>query len=253
MFAALTLHSIKFSNAAMERQKIENDNPGYYAIIPVIILERKDLRPNAKLLYAEISSLTKKTGECFATNKYLAEALGITETAVIDLIRILKQKELIIVTTRKDGEGTHRTITLQLTSPSIRTPTPVKVSTNPPVQVNGDPIIDNNILDYNKDKLNNIAVSKETGKEVNNLIYLFKSVNPSYESLFSMKTQRSAVQRLIKALGLQKLENIIKTLEQTNKLDYFPVITTPLQLESKVGQLIASVQKKINSPNILVL
>ena len=49
------------------------DTPGYYAILPATIRYDKRLSPLEKLLYAEITCLTKKRGRCFATNAYFAE------------------------------------------------------------------------------------------------------------------------------------------------------------------------------------
>ena len=53
--------------------KKNQDNVGYYSIIPATILYNKELKANEKLLYAIITSLACKEGYCFAINKYLAE------------------------------------------------------------------------------------------------------------------------------------------------------------------------------------
>lgn len=50
----------------------------YYAILPAAVRYDKNLTANAKLLYAEITSLTYKTGYCYASNEYFA---GIYETS----------------------------------------------------------------------------------------------------------------------------------------------------------------------------
>ena len=81
------------------------------------------------------------------------------------------------------------------------------------------------------------------GKEINDLIDLFKKVNPSYQRLFGNKTQRSALERLVKQHGQEKIEWAIKVLSKTNKMKYFPTICTPLDLENKLGTLIACLQK----------
>lgn len=82
------------------------------------------------------------------------------------------------------------------------------------------------------------------GKEINDLINLFKEVNPSYKRLFDNKTQRSALERLVKQHSQEKIEWAIKVLSKTNKMKFAPVICTPLQLESKLGQLKAFIQKE---------
>ena len=42
-----------------------------YGIMPMVVLEDKELSANQKLLYCLISSLCAEKGYCWATNKYL--------------------------------------------------------------------------------------------------------------------------------------------------------------------------------------
>lgn len=56
--------------------------PNYYAILPAEVRYSKDLSPNSKLLYAEISALCGKTGKCFAKNSYFAELYGVEKETV---------------------------------------------------------------------------------------------------------------------------------------------------------------------------
>lgn len=72
----------------------------------------------------------------------------------------------------------------------------------------------------------------------NELLNLFKPVNPTYERLFKNKTERESIERLIKKFGEEKVENMIKYLSRVKGKPYCPVITTPYQLERKLGQLI---------------
>ena len=50
--------------------------PNYYAIISAEVRYDKNLTANAKLLYAEITSLLNMNRECFATNKYFSNLYG---------------------------------------------------------------------------------------------------------------------------------------------------------------------------------
>jgi len=86
-----------------------------------------------------------------------------------------------------------------------------------------------------------VATSKVAG--LNLLIERFKKVNPSYERLFSNKTQRAALERMVKKHGKEKVENMIDYLPKIFGKPYAPVIFTPYQLENKLGQLISFIKK----------
>jgi len=107
--------------------------------------------------------------------------------------------------------------------------------------------ISNIYTESNKEE--KVKLNSEETSQVNPLIELFKEVNPSYSKLFANKTQRGSAERLLKTHGLEKLSSLIKLLPQMNQDRYAPVITTPVQLEDKFGQLIAYGQRKqANSP-----
>ncbi len=84
------------------------------------------------------------------------------------------------------------------------------------------------------------------GKDINRLLDLFSKINPSYKQLFKNKTQRQAIERLVNTYGIEKIEQIINLLSTTNKMPYAPIITTPLELENKLGRLLAFIQKEKN-------
>ena len=53
---------------------------------------RSSLRPNAKLLYGELSALAQAEGYCWASNAYLAEQLGVAAKTVEGLLKQLKDR-----------------------------------------------------------------------------------------------------------------------------------------------------------------
>ncbi len=79
-------------------------------------------------------------------------------------------------------------------------------------------------------------------RDIGDIIDLFKAVNPSHARLFANKTQRAAVERLLKIYPRPQLDKIVEVLEQTNTHRYAPTITTPLQLETSIGKLKAYIQ-----------
>lgn len=76
--------------------KEKEENVGYYSVIPATILYNKELKANEKLLYAIITSLACKEGYCFATNKYLAEKLGVNPKTISSWISDLQKRKFII-------------------------------------------------------------------------------------------------------------------------------------------------------------
>ena len=57
------------------------EKPTYYATIPANV-RYSSLKPNAKLLYGEITALSNKLGYCYASNNYFAELYGVSKNTV---------------------------------------------------------------------------------------------------------------------------------------------------------------------------
>lgn len=77
--------------------------PGYWAILPAGIRYDDRIPANAKLLYAEISSLTGKTGYCFADDAYFAGLYQMTERTIRSLLKVLAENGYIRIE-REAGE-----------------------------------------------------------------------------------------------------------------------------------------------------
>jgi len=100
-----------------------------------------------------------------------------------------------------------------------------------------------------KESNNNTAQDAVSdGALINLALEGFKDVNPSYsKTLYPNTNQRKAMGRLIKQHGLEKIQSVIAFLPKSNTSRYAPTITTPLQLEAKLGDLFAWAQKQKDS------
>jgi hypothetical protein len=82
------------------------------------------------------------------------------------------------------------------------------------------------------------------------IIKLFEEINPACNRMYGNTTQRKACQDLIDNYGFERLQSVIsKTLPKTNALEFFPNITTPLQLWDKWASLESSIFKYKNKKN----
>lgn len=60
----------------------QKQTPAYYAILSADVRYDKNITPNAKLLYAEITALTNQKGYCWSSNSYFAELYGVSNTSI---------------------------------------------------------------------------------------------------------------------------------------------------------------------------
>lgn len=96
------------------------------------------------------------------------------------------------------------------------------------------------------------------GNQINELIELFKEVNPMYKDFFKNKTERQAIDDLAKQITYDKLKATIEQLPKIIGQPYAPKVTKPTELKRDLGKLIAfSKQKKSETikkttPNFII-
>jgi len=101
------------------------EQPSYYAILTADVRYSKLLKPNEKLLFAEITALTNMNGQCFATNKYFAELYDVSVETVSRWVSHL-EKLRFIKRTIKYKEGTKQ---IDKRFISLATPIDEKINT----------------------------------------------------------------------------------------------------------------------------
>lgn len=215
----------------MAGKKIKRNFKGVWIPREVWLIPNKELKWLEKLLLVEIDSLDDGEG-CWASNTYFAKFFGTTPSRMANLISKLRQDGWII---DRKFNGRKRYISVHQK---------VKSAFTKKLRQSSQKGEDNNIDIDNKNNNSGKDKSLLAGREVNDLIDLFKSVNPSWERLFAMKPQRKAVDNLVKKHGKEKVERMIKFLPKVVGKPYAPRITTPWQLENKLGELIAFIRQE---------
>ena len=80
------------------------EKPNYYAIIPANV-RYSNLKPNAKLLYGEITALSNKLGYCFASNTYFADLYSVSKNTVSRWLSDLKKLGFINIMIERDNNN----------------------------------------------------------------------------------------------------------------------------------------------------
>ena len=223
--------------------------PPDFIIVPYQLIIDDKITPIDRDVYGLVYWLTKLKGErCIASNLFIAQALHISAKSVQNSLTRLQQYGYIHRTFKDESRRVREEII------------PLIVLSK--VSLNKDTGIPNQGYDVslNKEqkkkrvirKVNNTAKHCFAGKEINDLISLFEEVNPTFERLYGNKTQRAALERLVAKFGQGKISGAIKALHGIINQKYAPRITTPLQLEQKLGDLAAFVKQQKVAQNSVI-
>jgi len=118
-------------------ENLTKERPNYYAIIPANVRYDKEITPNAKLLYAEITSLCNEKGYCWANNEYFANLYNVSKISISKWISQLEQNGYI------ETEIIYKEGTKQILNRYIRiVKYPIKEKFNTPIK---EKFKDNNI------------------------------------------------------------------------------------------------------------
>lgn len=190
-----------------------------------------------KVFLVEINSLDNDDG-CTASNQYMAKFFGLGDRQAREYVSRLEQKGLI----RVELIGRNRRRITMTEKGNILMAVKRLPDGGKAPSADGGKAPHSNKEDSSK-------VRKEEGEapewtEVSEVIDLFKAVNPSWEQLFKNRTERAAMGRLIVKWGRPKMEEVISFLPKSNGKAYAPTITSPWELEKKLGALKAFFEKE---------
>ena len=171
--------------------------------------------------------IKKRDGE------WLDKGTGLTQPSISRALRGLVDKGFILRSGRR-GKKLISEYTLRLIK--NEQPPSKEMSNHPPKKMSNPCTINTDTINTNTIPENANAFSDKDRKE---LIDLFKEVNPNYQILFNRRNQGEALKRMVLKFGREKVENTIKALSQIINKPFAPRITSPIQLENKLGELVA--------------
>jgi len=155
------------------------EQPSYYAILTADVRYSKVLKPNEKLLFAEITALTNMNGQCFATNKYFAQLYDVSVETVSRWVSNLEKLGFIKRTIKyKEGSKQIEKRFISLATPideKINTPHDEKVKGPIDEKVKGNSTSFNSlsfIEEFYPNDRSLLAVNEEYGSVANRVLHL---------------------------------------------------------------------------------
>lgn len=86
------------------------EQPSYYAILTADVRYDKELSSSEKIFFAEITALSQKNGECWASNSYFSDLYGVGNSTVSGWVSKLSSKGYISVEYQRAGKQIERRI-----------------------------------------------------------------------------------------------------------------------------------------------
>lgn len=148
------------------------DKPNYYAIIPAHVRYNENLNSSQKLFYSEITALTYKTGECWASNNYFARLYKVSPSLISNWVKALEKENLIVVDYSKNGKEITKRIIKIIGTQNI----------DDPIQNIEEGY--SKYLKENNTSINNTSIKKEIYKEK-------KFIKPTLEEVKDYCLERS--------------------------------------------------------------
>ena len=141
-----------------------DEKPNYFAIIPANVRYDENLKLGEKMMYGEITSLTFKTGECWASNSYFSRLYKVTPQAISKWIKTLEKQKYISIKYEKEGKCISKRIIKLVSTDIDRVSTGVDRGINHSLEGYQHRIKENNTSNNNT-SINNKEIYKERFEE----------------------------------------------------------------------------------------
>lgn len=207
-------------------------------------------------VYCSLCRHSNKEQTCFPSNNLIARELDINEKTVRKSLKALVFWNIIkIVKGKRKKSGfyapnkyTLLDKTMWKLKPTVTDTAGANGSSSQSPEVFEDKHQGYEVphKDTHSNDTNNNDSAETSSANIAALIRVFEAVNPACATYYGNTTQRKACAFLIDTYSFDRVKVIVeKTLPQTNGKEFFPTITTPLQLQEKWAMLESAVKRHI--------
>jgi len=209
----------------------------------------------ATLVYNSLCRHTNSSQESFPSIQLMSQELGVSRDTVMRGIDNLEKFNVIQVrkSRTKGGQWLNNTYILidksqweksQVVNTDMVSHVGNSSTPSRPQQVDQVADIDTKETHEQGNKYKETHKTETSSAEVVILLDIFSEINPAIKMMYANITQRKACRFLIDTYSLERVKSVIKnTLPKTNGLQFFPTITTPLQLQDKWVSLESAIRK----------
>lgn len=215
----------------------------YFCVIPTELIESGDL--TKACLFGLISSYAKKSGECWASNKTLAEKIGRTsESTISRKISQLVQEGYLTISISKEL-GNRRLLAIGI---GKKDKTYTQKKQDPYMQKKQDS--NNTMSNINSNNTTNVVFDKsrkQPNPDLQELINYAESLNFVLQG--NQQSNRFSAFNVLKKYGLEKSKKAVEMAVGVRGKPYAPTINDFASLYRKIGDLINFYQKEKNERN----
>jgi len=244
----------------------------YFTIIPNYILNHSTMYDRE--VYIQMKRITGESGTCWTSQKTLAKQCGISINRLKKSLKYLVDHKWIRKTGTKEvvTKGGIQEVHVYIVEDLWKlnadffenkkgvshndTPTTKGVSRNDQRGITdeskGVSPGDDKEEQVKEEPIKNKA-TEVAGKEISEIIFLFKDINPCYEEWYGNKTQRGAIKWLIDKFGFEEVSNMVSALPAINAKEFVTKSTTPWELKKNLGKLKAHFNQSKAKPNKLTI
>lgn len=208
-----------------------------FVIIPYPVYSDEKLEGLDRVVYGIVYWFEHmRDGRCIASNTTIAEITGSNLRSVSNSLNRLEDRGYISRLYKDESKRNRSEIRTKISFKYVSRASAVWMKPDSSLDERRDSSLDEQISNINKVKRKSILAAASAAG-IPEIIKAFESVDPKNKTYYGNKTQRAACEFLIKEYGLEEIIRRIGYLGKTNKMPFFPNISTPHELKEKWKKL----------------